>query len=168
MSARKRRKQSAKNSPPPPEPASRRTPLLAAVVAVAVAAAGAALLTLQPGDQASAPAPTPRASARPAPGLDVLVGQWRRADGGYVLSIRGIGADGRVDAAYFNPRSINVSRAEAAAQGDNLLLFVELRDEGYPGSTYKLRYDRGGKALVGVYYQAALEQSFDVVFTRAK
>ena len=33
----------------------------------------------------------------------ILVGQWVRPDGGYRITIRGVDADGRLDAAYANP-----------------------------------------------------------------
>ena len=35
--------------------------------------------------------------------------------------------------------------------------FIELRDEGYPGSTYTLESDSTNDALVGVYFQALNE-----------
>ena len=41
-----------------------------------------------------------------------LAGRWLRTDGGYVLELRDIKKDGSLKAAYFNPRPINVSRAE--------------------------------------------------------
>ncbi|OGR31583.1 MAG: hypothetical protein A2139_13870 [Desulfobacca sp. RBG_16_60_12] len=70
--------------------------------------------------------------------------------------------------AYFNPRPINVSRAEAAQEGTTTKVFIELRDTNYPGSTYTLAYDPQSDQLKGVYFQAALQQSFDVVFVRMK
>ena len=51
---------------------------------------------------------------------------------------------------------------------DVLQVFIELRDEGYPGSTYTLTYDAQRDALSGIYFQAALEQSFEVVFVRVE
>ena len=35
-----------------------------------------------------------------------LIDRWRRADGGYIIDIRRIGAKGQMDAAYYNPKSI--------------------------------------------------------------
>ena len=69
--------------------------------------------------------------------FDRLVGRWLRADGGYVLEIRAVSSEGRVDASYLNPRPINVARAEATRGGDIVTLLVELRDVNYPGSTYR-------------------------------
>jgi hypothetical protein len=36
--------------------------------------------------------------------LDVLRGRWVRPDGGYGVVIRSVGADGQLEAMYFNPR----------------------------------------------------------------
>ncbi len=98
----------------------------------------------------------------------ILAGRWQRPDGGYVLEISDIGPDGRVKAAYFNPRPIHVARAEWKEREGLPQLFVELRDLNYPGSTYTLTYDAEADRLAGVYYQAALRQTFDVVFERRK
>jgi hypothetical protein len=100
--------------------------------------------------------------------FDRLKGRWLRPDGGYVLEIRAIDASGKMVAAYFNPRPINISRAEASQEGTTTQVFIELRDTNYPGSTYTLTYDPQTDQLKGVYFQAALKQSFDVVFVRMR
>jgi hypothetical protein len=110
----------------------------------------------------------PAAGAAPKVDLQRLVGDWVRPDGGYVISVRRVASDGRVEAVYLNPRPIPVSRAEASADGDKARLFIELRGAGYPGSTYELLHDPRGDFLSGVYFQAALGQRFDVVFLRKK
>jgi hypothetical protein len=110
-------------------------------------------------------------SATPGDGktnLKRLVGRWLRPDGGYVIEIRSVHADGRLDAGYYNPSPINVSQAKASHKGDALHVFIELYDEGYPGSTYDLTYNPQSDAFIGTYFQAALRQSFDVVFVRMK
>jgi hypothetical protein len=73
-----------------------------------------------------------------------------------------------VDAAYFNPKPIQVSKAEATGEGAATKVFIELRDAGYPGCTYTLAYDPQTDQLRGIYFQAALGQNFDVVFFRIK
>ena len=65
-------------------------------------------------------------------GFDLLQGRWQRPDGGYVLEIREIDGSGKMVAAYFNPRPINVSRAEASQEGTTTKVFVELQDKNYP------------------------------------
>ena len=101
-------------------------------------------------------------------GFEKLEGRWRRADGGYVLDIRKVRPDGALDAAYLNPRPINVSKAQATRDGATVRVFVELRAPNYPGSTYTLTYDSKRDELYGVYYQAVEGRSFDVVFARMK
>lgn len=100
--------------------------------------------------------------------LSRVTGRWQRTEGGYVIDIRRVDADGRLQAAYFNPRPINVSKATAADAGGALRVFVELRDAGYPGATYSLTYDPQADRLFGLYTQPAAGQTFDVVFVRAK
>jgi uncharacterized protein (DUF2147 family) len=97
-----------------------------------------------------------------------LAGKWERPDGGYVLEIKGVDAAGTMQAAYFNPKPINVSRAAALYKDGAAKVFVELRDENYPGSTYNLTYDPQSDQLYGQYFQAALRQTFDVTFARMK
>ena len=101
-------------------------------------------------------------------GFEKLEGRWRRADGGYVLDIRKVHPDGAIDAAYLNPRPINVSKAQATRDGVTVRVFVELHAPNYPGSTYTLTYDSKRDELYGVYYQAVEGRSFDVVFARMK
>jgi hypothetical protein len=97
-----------------------------------------------------------------------LIGQWVRPDGGYVIEIRAVNAQGKLDAGYYNPRPINVSRAQVSKPGDKLQIFIELRDTGYPGSTYTLNYHPDRDLLAGIYHQAAQGQNYNVVFIRRK
>jgi len=145
-------------------------------LAVAVALAGIYLVFMRQGPssggtEGAAGPGSGRPADRAAPasaGFHALVGKWVRPDGGYVISVRSVDPDGRVDAGYFNPRPINVSRAEASAEGNAVKLFIELQAAGYPGSTYELIYDPGNDALVGVYFQAAMQQRFQVHFVRTE
>jgi hypothetical protein len=159
------------------------------VVAVLVVVGGAVALVLmswqsepRPATRParSTPAPKPPAKAAPpatrtpeavpeAPAqYRPLLGEWVRPDGGYVLVVTNVAADGKAAVGYFNPRPINVGRAEARTEGDAVGLFVELQDRNYPGSTYTLGYDADGDQLVGVYFQAVQRASYDVVFVRRR
>jgi uncharacterized protein (DUF2147 family) len=102
------------------------------------------------------------------PGFGVLQGRWQRPDGGYVIEIKNIDRVGKMEAAYFNPRPIHVAKADAARDGKTTKVFIELRDVNYPGSTYHLTYDPKNDQLKGTYFQAALMQTFEVVFDRLK
>jgi hypothetical protein len=100
--------------------------------------------------------------------FDTLKGRWLRPDGGYVLEIRSIDSNGKIEAAYFNPKSINIAKADASQDGPTLKVFVELRAPNYPGSTYTLSYDQEHDQLRGIYFQAVQQQSFNVYFVRMK
>jgi hypothetical protein len=130
-------------------------------------------------DQKRARVETPDVSnptATNAPGADrptsnefaVLKGKWQRGDGDYVLEIRNAEATGKLDAGYFNPSPINISQAQATRESNSLRVFVELRDANYPGCTYKLTFDAQNNQLFGQYYQAAMQQTYDVAFDRLK
>ena len=112
--------------------------------------------------------PWPRPADSAEPGFRALSGRWLRPDGGYILDIRDVDASGKIEAEYLNPRPITVARAEATRDGSTLKVFVELRAPGYPGSTYTLTYDPTRDQLAGIYFQAALQQRFDVVFVKMK
>jgi hypothetical protein len=126
-----------------------------------------ALMTAGPVSRATAEQP-PTASTKSVPALEKLRGRWLRDTGGYIIEIRSVGPGGKLDAAYFNPKSIHVGRAEAVQQGGAVKVSVELRDVNYPGSTYTLTYDAKTDRLVGRYYQAVAGETFDVYFVRLK
>jgi len=99
--------------------------------------------------------------------MQKLVGQWMRTDSPYVIEIHEVSPDGTLRAGYFNPRPINVAAAKAQNKDGKLQVFVELRDTGYtgyPGSTYTLNYDPKEDALKGTYFQATMQQNYDVAF----
>jgi len=100
------------------------------------------------------------------PDFHRLVGNWVRPDGGYVIEISKISPDGRVDAAYFNPSPIHVSRSTVTEEDGIITLFIELQGRGYPGSTYTLKYNPMYDAMVGIYFQAVIQQPFEVIFQR--
>jgi hypothetical protein len=101
-------------------------------------------------------------------GEQLLLGQWLRPDGGYVLELKDIGQDGTLKAAYFNPRPINVARAVLSRKDGKFTIFIELRDINYPGSKYSLQYDPKTDRLIGTYFQAIQRATYSVEFVRAK
>jgi hypothetical protein len=70
----------------------------------------------------------------------VILGEWVRPDGGYVVQVRDVKPDGSVDAGYFNPGKINIATANVSIRKGLIKLFIKLQDKGYPGSTYTLYY----------------------------
>lgn len=123
----------------------------------------------------SAAAPAVAASPAPAPvpvpvpdAVRKILGHWLRADGGYVLELRRAEMSGVLEAHYFNPNPIKVSRAIWMQGGGGLQVMVELTDVGYPGATYVLMHDAATDRLMGKYNQPQMQQTFDVEFVRQK
>jgi hypothetical protein len=115
---------------------------------------------------ARVPQPAPVFTRADAPRLARLVGRWLRPDGDYVLEIRSVVESGKLEASYLNPNPIHIASAGASKAGEALRVDIELRDVNYPGSTYTLTYDPARDELQGLYYQAALQRLFPVVFVR--
>jgi len=101
-----------------------------------------------------------------SPDPTTLIGQWIRQDGGYVIRIESFIAPDKLTASYFNPNPIHVSQASYNVTDGKLGVFVQLQDTGYPGCTYKLTYDAANGALVGEYYQAAMNETYQIAFAR--
>ena len=99
---------------------------------------------------------------------NILVGEWTRTDGAYQIKITELLNDGTMKAGYFNPKSINVASALWAFTEGVLKIFIELRDENYPGSNYNLFYYPERDLLAGKYFQAVERVTYDVGFARAK
>jgi hypothetical protein len=118
--------------------------------------------------------PTPTTKGASSPGavasadINLLKGAWVRPDGGYTILIKSVGANGQIEAMYFNPNPLPFAKAEASREGARLRAFFELRAGGYDGSTYELNYDPASDRLTGIYYQAVMKQRFEVFFVRRK
>lgn len=96
-----------------------------------------------------------------------IIGSWIRPDGGYNLEILAFN-NNTVDAAYYNPNPIIVSEAEWKIQDGFVYIYIKFDDVGYEGSYYSLGYYPDKDILMGFYYQAAMNQKFDVYFEREK
>ena len=138
-----------------------RSTVLAAIVGLAMLDGASLVVAQQPAPQeASAPAAVAKS------GMDVLKGAWVRPDGGYTITIRSIGPDGRLEAMYANPNLLPFAKARATQDGATLRTSFELQAGGYGGSTYELTYDPVSDRLKGIYYQAVVKQKFEVYFLR--
>ncbi len=147
----------------------KRTAMRRSMIILCVGTALAVVATANATAQvAPPPARSPAASAPAAKAVnfDVLEGAWVRPDGGYLILIKKVGANGQLEASYFNPKPLPFAKAQVARDGATLRLAFELQAGGYNGSTYDLVYDRANDQLKGVYYQAVVKQKFDVYFTR--
>jgi hypothetical protein len=96
----------------------------------------------------------------------VIAGKWARIDGSYTLHVEDVTSEGAVNVRYFNPSEIHVAQNQISTQGGRIKLFVKLQDKGYPGCTYTLFYYPEQDVLAGVYYQAAVGQTYEVIFVR--
>lgn len=97
---------------------------------------------------------------------DKLTGDWLRADGPYTITISNVLEDGKMTTKYFNPNPIRVGKSEWRIKDDFLQIYVELKDENYPGSLYQLTYDKKADVLYGTYYQAVAKETYEVGFNR--
>ena len=98
--------------------------------------------------------------------MDVLKGTWVRPDGGYTIAIKGISANGQIEAMYYNPNPLPFAKAQATRLGETVRVNFELRAGGYAGSSYELNYDPVSDQLKGTYYQAIAQQKYDIYFVR--
>lgn len=131
-------------------------------------ALSAASLVISCGKQAESPGEAASAATGAKSEFRSLIGRWQRTDSNYAIEVKSIDANGKTEAAYFNPRPINVARAEAFREGDSVKLTIELRDAGYPGCIYKLTFDKAKDQLVGTYFQAAMNETYEIAFARTK
>jgi len=125
-------------------------------------------LLLFPAACADEPEATSVTEIEEASNPQILLGQWVRPDGGYVLEIHRVHSSGKLDATYHNPRPINVGTAELRQEEGKIGIFVELRDQGYPGSYYELLYNEKEDLLTGNYFQATQQAVYEVVFVRRR
>jgi hypothetical protein len=155
---------------------SSKLPIVAVIAVVALAAVATFFLqrgkTPKPASDAP-PAANSISAAAPADAaakadFQFLKGRWVRPDGNYVLEIRAIDATGQMDAGYYNPQPIHVAKAEVKKEGAATKVFIELNDVSYPGCKYNLTYIPGEEQLVGTYYQAAMQETYEIGFVRLK
>ena len=100
-----------------------------------------------------------------SPDMLAIQGRWVRMDAPYVIELSHA-EDGSLQADYYNPRPIHVSRAASVEHDGQLQVMVELRDVNYPGSTYFLAYDQGHDRMSGYYFHPVSQQTFEVEFVR--
>jgi len=92
-------------------------------------------------------------------------GTWLRSDGTYKVEIEAGKEAGTVVARYFNPDPINVETSIFDEVEEQPRLEFVLRDEGYPGSAYRLIYFAERRVLLGTYARPDAEPS-QVFFVR--
>jgi hypothetical protein len=96
-----------------------------------------------------------------------LVGSWTRTDSPYQIKVSEVLSNGNLTAEYFNPRSINIGIATWTLKEGTLNVYIEFRDDNYPGSIYRLVYNPERDMLIGTYFQAVAGETYDVGFVRS-
>ena len=61
-----------------------------------------------------------------------------------------------------------MGKQEHKRKGDRLIVFIEMRDVNYPGSTYRLAFTPEPDRLAGGYFQAQEYQTFDERFVKKR
>ena len=112
--------------------------------------------------------PVKKENNKPTVKIDkqLLQGTWERTDAEYQIKLSDVLDNGIIKAQYFNPRPINVSKSDWMNAEGFLKIYIELRDENYPGSNYNLTYIPERDMLVGDYFQAVESVTYYVEFTR--
>ena len=102
----------------------------------------------------------------PAPAFDTLKADWVRPDGGYRISIAAVGADGRIEATYFNPEPSAVRQGAGDARRRDAPGVLRTAGGRLRGFDLRARLCPASDRLKGVYYQAVAKQKSDVYFMR--
>jgi hypothetical protein len=98
----------------------------------------------------------------------LLIGEWTQMDAPYQIKITDALESGKLEVTYFNPKLITIGKAYWTKTETILSVYIELQDENYPSSYYKLNYNIERDVLVGQYFQAAGGAAFPVEFVRTK
>lgn len=98
----------------------------------------------------------------------LLIGEWTRTDAPYQIKITDALESGKLELTYFNPKSIDLGKTYWTKTETILSVYIELQDENYPSSLYKLNYNIERDILAGQYFQAEGGAAFPVEFVRTK
>ena len=104
---KKKRKTGRKPVPAPSRPRFSLIWIISIVLGLAIASSFITYTLRQTDTGPATPSATGEPKTRISGDFDKLIGRWRRTDGGYIIEVRGIDANGRMDAAYYNPAQIN-------------------------------------------------------------
>jgi hypothetical protein len=99
---------------------------------------------------------------------DLIKGVWGRSDAADEINISEILNNGLLKATFYNPKMINIEKAVWTNSSDVLRIYILLREDKYPGSSFSLNYLPEKDLLLGVYFDALTNESHAVTFNRVK
>jgi len=102
------------------------------------------------------------------PDKNLLLGEWSKVGTPYLIKITGALEDGKLAVDYFNPKKIEIEKANWLKRGTLLSVYIELQDPDYPGSNFKLNYIPERDVLVGDYFDASEGIFYPVEFVRIR
>ena len=100
--------------------------------------------------------------------LQPIVGKWIRPDSGATVEIVRISPGGQLEANYYNPSLVKLTKAEASLSGEQINIFIEVLYVEHPFPNYHLAYDPQSDQLKGDYYEATDGKHYQVLFDRLK
>ncbi|WP_281322931.1 hypothetical protein [Flavobacterium aestivum] len=99
---------------------------------------------------------------------NLIKGLWGRTEGVGEINISEVRDNGLLKATFCNPKSINIEKAVWTNSSDVLRIYILLREDNYPGSSFSLNYIAEKDLLLGVYFDALTNISYTVSFKRVK
>jgi hypothetical protein len=101
-------------------------------------------------------------------GKNLLKGVWGRADGPGEINISEVLDNGVLKTTFYNPKLINIEKAVWTNSSDVLRIYILLRDDSNPDSSFSLNYLPEKDLLIGVYFDGLTKESYAVTFKRVK
>ena len=102
------------------------------------------------------------------PDKNLLTGEWSETGTPNLIKITGVDESGRLQIGFFNPKSITVLKSNWIKNGNLLSVYIELQDEKYMNSNFKLNYVPERDMLVGEFYDAMQDFTCPTEFAKIK
>jgi hypothetical protein len=99
---------------------------------------------------------------------NLLKGVWGRTDATGVVNISEVLDNGLLKTTFYSPKMINIEKAVWTNSSDVLRIYILLREDNYPGSSFSLNYMAEKDLLLGVYFDALTNESLTISFERIK
>jgi hypothetical protein len=97
---------------------------------------------------------------------NLIKGVWGRVDAAGEIKITEVLHGGSLKSTFYNPKLIAIEKSIWTNSSGVLRVYILLREDDYPGSSFTLNYVAVRDVLVGVYYDALTQKSYPVTFER--